>query len=320
MQGLVSILIPAYNAGTTIKACLDSCLGQTYANIEVLLLDNGSTDQTAAIAAACNDPRLHIISQPHNLGIAPARNVLLKAAKGEYIAWIDADDTMQTARIALQTAYLDQHPETDIVGSWIQTDNADLPVQKMPLHHHEISALLWFRNCMAQPALMSRNFYSAENIFYDESYQNALEDYELWYRLRKRKQFANLPLCLTVYHMSTGNALIEKLQNNGFEENLQRLWRVKWVDLNLPFSDSEKRSFQSFLQNNEALSEQAISDIRKILYALRRATPSGMIKHILPLHYLRLWRNMNVMQRIRHIRLIWQIRHYPELKRRFLIG
>lgn len=320
MQRLVSVLIPAYNAGSSIKACLDSCLGQSYTNIEVLLLDNGSTDQTAAISAAYKDPRLHIISQAHNLGIAPARNVLLKAAKGEYIAWIDADDTMQTARIALQTAYLDQHPETDIVGSWIQTDNADLPVQKMPLHHHEISALLWFRNCMAQPALLSRNFYARENIFYDETFCNSLEDYELWYRLRKRKHFANLPLCLTIYHMSTGTVLQEKLRKNGFAENLERLWEIKWRDLNLTFSDSEKQAFQAFLQNNNALSDQAIADIISILHALKQATPSGMVKQILPLHYLRLWRNMNAIQRIRHIRLIWQIRHYPELKRRFLIG
>lgn len=320
MPELVSILIPAFNAETTIKACLDSCLGQTYSETEILLLDNGSSDQTASIASAYKDTRLRIISQPQNIGIAPARNVLLKAAKGKYIAWLDADDTMLTGRIAAQCTFLDQHPETDIVGSWIKTDNTDLPVQKMPLHHHEISTLLWFRNCMAQPALMSRNFYAREDIFYDETYCNSLEDYELWYRLRKRKQFANLPLCLTVYHMSTGSKLKEKLENNGFEENLQRLWQIKWRDLNLPFSDSERLSFQNFMQNNRALSDQSIADIEKILIALRQATPSGMAIRILPLHYLRLWRNMSALQRLKHIRLIWQIRHYPELKRRFLIG
>lgn len=91
---LISVLVPVYNVQHFLPQCLDSILGQTYKNLEIICTDDASTDGSAEIlhAYAQKDARLRVISLPENLGVAHARNILLQHAKGEYICFIDSDD------------------------------------------------------------------------------------------------------------------------------------------------------------------------------------------------------------------------------------
>lgn len=92
-NALVSIIIPIYNVESYLAQCLDSILGQSYKNIEVICIDDGSTDSSGAIAQqyANKDPRVRIITQA-NAGQSAARNRGLEQASGEYVAFIDSDD------------------------------------------------------------------------------------------------------------------------------------------------------------------------------------------------------------------------------------
>lgn len=107
---LVSILIPAYNAEKYIKEALDSALAQTYANTEIVVVDDGSTDRTAEIVQSYNDPRIRRIKQ-ENRGIVRVRNRLLQEARGEYLAYLDADDIYLPKKIEEEVRYLETHPE-----------------------------------------------------------------------------------------------------------------------------------------------------------------------------------------------------------------
>lgn len=319
MQPLVSILITTYNDGDTLKAALESCFAQTYGQLEILVLNNGSSDSTRDVLAALNEPRLRVMHEPVNLGIAPARNLLLQAAKGEFIAWLDADDVMLPARIERQLAWFKAHPETDLLGSWIYTDDPGLPGKKLPLQHEEISACLWFKNCMVQPALMSRNFYVKENIRYDEHYKNSVEDYALWYSLSQSKRFANQPEYLTVYHVTGGAGLGIKKRDNGFEQNLQQLWTQKWKALPLYLADEDKLAFQEFMYSNRRLSARQTSSLLHTMHVLQKWKHDALFRLILSLHYLRLWNNMNLSCKLRNIKLLLHLRHYREMKRRYLL-
>jgi len=113
----VSVLLPCYNAAATLSEALDSLQCQTMPDYEIIAVDDGSQDATAAILAerAAADPRIRPVSIPHG-GIIAALNAGLARCTAPYIARIDADDRAHPDRLALQTAYLDAHPAVDLVS------------------------------------------------------------------------------------------------------------------------------------------------------------------------------------------------------------
>ncbi len=319
MSVLVSILIPAYNCANTLRDCINSCLNQTYSNIEVLVLDNNSSDHSAEVLASFDDNRLKVITEKNNTGIAPARNKLLRSAAGEYIAWLDADDLMMHYRIERQVAFLEQFPSVDILGSWINTDDSELPSKQLPLHHHQIACCLWFKNCMIQPSVLSRNFYAKEDIFYDETYTNSLEDYELWYRLKGKKIFANIPEYLSVYHITKGRDHEMKKRANEFENNLRRLWVRKWQEYPIDISSDDKLNFQYFLYNNKILSSREVNSLSKTLLKLNQLNKDDFFRLITSYHFIRLWRNMKFTHKLINLHLLLNLRNYRKMKEVYLV-
>jgi glycosyltransferase involved in cell wall biosynthesis len=112
---LVSVVIPAYNAASTLGECLASVFAQGYPALEIIVVDDGSQDETASVVAGYGD-RVRYLHQP-NGGLSAARNAGHMAAKGELVAWLDADDMCLPDRIALQAEYLSSHPTVGLVSS-----------------------------------------------------------------------------------------------------------------------------------------------------------------------------------------------------------
>lgn len=122
-----SVIIPAYNAAQTISATIDSALSQTFRDIEVIVVDDGSSDETAELVrrSAARDPRLRLIHQD-NAGVAAARNAGLRAARGSWIAPLDADDLWHEEKIAKQLVRVDSEPsEPILVYCWTTEIDAD---------------------------------------------------------------------------------------------------------------------------------------------------------------------------------------------------
>lgn len=105
---LVSVVIPAYNCAKTVGETLDSVLAQTYPNVEIIVINDGSRDDTASVLASYGS-KIRFVTQK-NTGLAGARNAGMALARGEFIAWLDADDLCEPDRISLQVDYLQQDP------------------------------------------------------------------------------------------------------------------------------------------------------------------------------------------------------------------
>ncbi|MDH3239922.1 MAG: glycosyltransferase family 2 protein [Alphaproteobacteria bacterium] len=130
---LVSVLIPVFNQEAYIADAIRSAQDQTYRHVEILVHDDGSTDRTGAIVEelAAADPRIRFTRTAHNQGVAVARNLLIAAARGTYICWLDADDMMAADKVMTQCAFLDANPPFAAVATALRPiDAAGRPLRK----------------------------------------------------------------------------------------------------------------------------------------------------------------------------------------------
>jgi glycosyltransferase involved in cell wall biosynthesis len=113
----VSVIMTAYNAAPFLREAIDSVIAQTFQDWELLILEHGSTDDTASIIRSYSDPRIVPHFLPQNIGRSNALNYLCERTRGEYVAVLDADDVSEPNRLAVEVAFLDEHREIAIVGS-----------------------------------------------------------------------------------------------------------------------------------------------------------------------------------------------------------
>ncbi len=182
----VSVIMPAYNVAAYLGAAIDSVLAQTFADLELLIVDDGSTDGSARIAGtrARRDPRVRLMRRP-NGGIAAARNDALRAATSPVLAILDSDDLWAPAYLESQMAILDRHPDIDIV-----TGNAVLlggPHDGLPARPYpdprpapDLSTIIADESAVFIMSVFRRRVYDAIGGF-DEAFRTN-EDYEFWLR------------------------------------------------------------------------------------------------------------------------------------------
>jgi glycosyltransferase involved in cell wall biosynthesis len=219
----VSIVMPVYNGERYIADAVRSALAGTFADVELLVVDDGSTDGSVAEAtrAAGGDPRLKVLSVPHG-GVAAARNAALAAARGEFIANLDADDVMFPDRIARQVAFLDAHLDHVAVGvRLVITDAAGRPIRihGRDFSHEAIDAELLGGNAgaIANAGAMFRRASALQIGGYAPHLETTGEDHDLWLRLAEVGRLANLPSVLMRYRVHESNVSV------GAEKVEQRL-------------------------------------------------------------------------------------------------
>jgi glycosyltransferase involved in cell wall biosynthesis len=216
---LVSVVVPARNAAETLAFTLASLAGQTFRDFELILVDDGSTDATVAVAERYADRLvINLIRHETGRGVAEAINSGVLAASGEYIARLDADDLAREDRFAKQVAFMNGNRQIDICGSSmaIFTGSSTLPVSAHLLQHpcdsKRIHTGLVQRNTLAHPSLMIRREFFERVGLYDSRYDYA-EDYELWTRgALLGSQYANLDEPLTYYRRHAGQASAQKAE------------------------------------------------------------------------------------------------------------
>jgi len=200
----VSVAMPVYNAGPYLREAIESMLDQTLREFEFIIIDDGSTDESRAIIEdyAQRDGRIRMISRP-NRGITPTRNEALGLAQGECVAVMDADDVSLPDRLALQTAYLDAHPECLAVGGRILIVDAEgWPIREACTHeaHEDIDRfhMQGQGGALAHPASMFRREAALAIGGYREAFA-AGEDLDLFLRFAERGKLANVPQCVLKY-------------------------------------------------------------------------------------------------------------------------
>lgn len=207
---LVTVLLPCYNAEGFLRPALDSVLGQTYKNLELLVIDDGSTDSTAEILAeyAAQDSRIRLSPNKHNRGLIHTLNRGIELATGSLIARMDADDIALPRRIEAQVTYFLEHPETEVLCtdySYIGMTGQFLS-DPYPYHfsHRTLRFFTFFLNPLCHPTVMGHR-----EIFLKYRYsEHALhsEDFELWSRMvQEGVVIRNLPERLLLFRCTTGS-------------------------------------------------------------------------------------------------------------------
>jgi glycosyltransferase involved in cell wall biosynthesis len=197
--------MPCLNVGKTLKPALHSILDQSMEDFELIAVDDGSTDNTAIILSQYCDPRIRTITLKPNRGIAVALNEGLAAARGKYIARMDADDLCYENRLRDQTKFLDDNKDISLVGTGADVFGSFYAVFRSPLTHTGIIDQYLVNNPFIHPTIMFRRELVDEGLYrYNEEYRTD-EDYELWARLLPVIQTANLDHSSIKYRRHDGN-------------------------------------------------------------------------------------------------------------------
>ena len=182
----VSVIMPAYNVASYVGEAIASVLAQTHRDLELMIVDDGSTDSTAAIAEhfAGYDPRVHLLRQP-NGGISSARNHALRCSKGEVLAILDSDDVWEPEFLEAQLDILRARPDVDIVtgnGWFLGSRRHGRPVRPTPDHRPQpdLASILADEEAIFIMSVMRRRVYESVGPF-DESMRTN-EDYDYWLR------------------------------------------------------------------------------------------------------------------------------------------
>ncbi len=201
----VSVILPAFNAEKFIEASVSSILNQSYRNIELIAIDDGSRDRTLEIIEKFSfDRRLKIITR-ENRGLIATLNEAIGIASGDYIARMDADDFSHPERLQIQLSLIES-TGADVVGSAIKTFGFCRPsISLYPTTDSAAKFQLLFNTCFAHPCIFSRRQIFEENL-YDQNHK-FIEDYELWTRMASRGAiFINSPEVLLNYRKTLGQA------------------------------------------------------------------------------------------------------------------
>jgi glycosyltransferase involved in cell wall biosynthesis len=198
----VSVILPVYNGARYIAESVTSVLNQTFTDFELIIINDGSSDNTSEILKTFTDSRIVLI-QRENRGLIDTLNEGLAFAHGEYVARMDADDVMLPERLAKQVAYLDDHPRVAVLGGWAEVINEsgekigfyDYP----PTDYHKLRTYILKSN----PFIHSTVMFRREVILRAGGYRQYrhIEDYELWTRVVFKYQGTNLPEPLIKYRV-----------------------------------------------------------------------------------------------------------------------
>jgi glycosyltransferase involved in cell wall biosynthesis len=183
---LVSVIIPTYNRGWIVQEAIDSVLNQDFTDYELIVVDDGSDDDTAMILAGYGES-ISVLHQP-NKGVSAARNHGIAAASGQLIAFLDSDDLWLPRKLSTQVKFFKDHPDAVINQTqerWIRNGVRVNPKQR----HHKFSGMIFEHSlalCLVSPSavMLKKNLFDDVGGF-DEQLP-ACEDYDLWLRISCR--------------------------------------------------------------------------------------------------------------------------------------
>lgn len=240
---IISVVMPVHNNAGFLVDSVDSVLRQTFEDFELLIIDDGSTDGSGLLIRECaaTDARVKVFRQ-ENRGIAAALNCGIRAARGKYVARIDADDRMLPVRLERQLCAMQADPALVLLGSAyreIGVDGRPGAVCIPPLSDAAVCWKLLFQNALAHPAVMLRRSTLMESgLEYDEAV--IAEDYDLWSKLSEHGRVRNLREPLIEYRVHPEQAT--QRHRNGVAESAVQIarWNLGRLGFDLEPEDIRK--------------------------------------------------------------------------------
>jgi len=260
----VSVVIPTYNSAPYVVEAIDSVFAQSVQPTEIIVVDDGSTDDTGQRLAALYDGRIRYIYQ-ENAGVSAARNRGIEAANGDFIAFCDADDVWHPQKLELQMEAFARIPAAGVVGS----KGFILPIDSLPqldaLKDNQILPVTW-RQLVVKNHVCNSSVVVRSNILniagpFDTTLQGP-EDHDLWIRISEFSTIVNLDLRLTGYRIVAGSVSRQpKRCEDGMLGILKKLdqrraWRGHWL---------LRRKAHSYVAHSCAFLYSAAGDLRGAL-------------------------------------------------------
>ena len=202
-QPLISVIMPVYNAEKYLKEAIDSILAQTEKDFELVIIDDGSTDQTVEIVReyVSIDERIVFFQNEKNSGVSKTLNRGLNEARGKYIARMDADDIALPTRFSKQLEYMEQHKDVVILSCGLQCFGSSDAVLGTTVGADNVKVTLLFNSCLGHPGYMMRaDILREHQLHYNEGNHYA-EDYELLCDALAYGEIDNYPEILMRYRV-----------------------------------------------------------------------------------------------------------------------
>ncbi len=272
---LISVVLPVYNAEQYVKDTIKSILVQSYQNFELIIINDGSTDNSEEYIVQFKDTRIKYIKNEKNLKLIQTLNLGLRLAKGKYIARIDADDIALPNRFEKQIDFLENNLEYGIVGSFAETFGSKKEKLTFVQEDLEIRFALLTHNPFVHSSVMIRNQILIKNKLSFDLNQLHVEDYDLWIKILKYSKGKILPDSLIKYRIHESQ--ISVVHNNIQEINTKKIQKkyltsllpeFKDVDLLFDIFHNQKRTISDvilFLSNIKSINLENINSFNKKL-------------------------------------------------------
>lgn len=229
-KGLISVLMSNYNTPVPyLKEAIDSVLAQTYTDFEFIIIDDGSTDDSPAFIESYSDPRIRLITNEQNMGLARSLNIGLALCHGEFIARMDSDDVCYPERFTEQAAFLKENPDTIVCGTCVEfiddkgevTSLSDFNTLIPDMDYYKICLLFSNNPTVFHPgAMFNRKLLLQYNITYDEAYRYA-QDYRMWVTCSEYAKITNIQKYLMKYRNHS-----EAISSAKYEEQCRCAYRI----------------------------------------------------------------------------------------------
>lgn len=217
----ISVILPVYNGAEHLRQAVETVLGQTFSDLELIVIDDASTDSSLDVLATVDDPRMVVHANATNKGLAATLNIGLDIAGGEYVARQDQDDYSAPRRFETQVALLEQNPDIGLVGTWasiLRCDERGRWVANGGHHHPAADPVLRWRLLWNSPFVHSSVMMRSATVRQVDGYprdpaQAWPEDYALWSRISNVARIANVPEVLQFYRQSPGGLSVAKREH-----------------------------------------------------------------------------------------------------------
>ncbi|WP_349370899.1 glycosyltransferase family A protein [Salinarimonas sp.] len=223
-EPVVSVIVPTYNRARTLARALDGALAQTYRHLEVIVVDDASTDATEALVRSRTDTRLRYLRQPANAGVAAARNRGVREARGSLLAFLDSDDAWMPRKLERQVALSRRRPDrVGLFYTGLAVEEANgVSTTWTPRARGDVWRDMLHTNVVhfgTSSTLVRREALEAVGLF-DESLP-ANEDYDLWLRIARFYEFDFVPDPLTAYRNAGGDGGPDERRSRNFDANMR---------------------------------------------------------------------------------------------------
>ncbi len=246
---LVSVVMAVHNSEKYLREAIESILNQSYTHLELIVIDDGSTDSSKNIIRSFTDPRVRFLENEFNSGIVFTRNKGVEAACGEYIATLDSDDIALPGRLEKQADFLNRNPDHALCGTFYRTiDQNGRFLKKIcyPTNNQDIVTFLTLGNCFCNSTIMVRRALAKELKYRDVFYIG--EDYDMWCRISQRAKVANLPIFGASYRVHETSITVQKAPD--MFALVKRINQQILNDLQIEFSEKELEVHSNLLNRN----------------------------------------------------------------------